>query len=279
MRRNPWRSKADVARHNKKCAKKAKCRQRWLQVANDVYKKYGEPGAARAIISANMAVKKIKNPTYKTSVAELEEELSRLGPMVIADLVLSGDTRQCGTTASQVVNYLYDKGFIVRQDMGAGVYSSHFDLAVYTDEGWIAVDPTAIQFHGPNSIETAVDIIERKEGIDPDDLSDEELLPLILKYSEPTLRHFVAGLQDGIKAFEITRIDSDIKPVSLPVTDIDGETVLKPKDYGYRRYNSWEEYYKNRLNRLLKTLQGKTRKMDGWSELLEIFIELIELAE
>lgn len=67
-------------------------------------------------------------------------ELGKLGPLVAADLLLKGNTRDCQTSASQVANYLYEKGFAVNTDFGAGKYASHFDIAVATPDGWVSVD-------------------------------------------------------------------------------------------------------------------------------------------
>lgn len=63
-RKNPWRTKQDVARHNKKCAETARCRREWLRVANSIYNKGGEASAGRAVIAANATVKRkgLKNP-------------------------------------------------------------------------------------------------------------------------------------------------------------------------------------------------------------------------
>jgi len=55
-RYNPWRGKADVERHNKKCAKYAACRKLWLRVANDYYNRTGDDG--QAVIRANTEAKK-----------------------------------------------------------------------------------------------------------------------------------------------------------------------------------------------------------------------------
>lgn len=57
LRRNPWTTK-DVKNHNKKCAANAKCRRKWVEIANSVLKKTGDEG--RAIRIANWQCKKLK---------------------------------------------------------------------------------------------------------------------------------------------------------------------------------------------------------------------------
>lgn len=52
----PWRGKADVQRHNKKCAQHAGCRSLWLRTANKLYDETGNDG--QAVIRANVKAKK-----------------------------------------------------------------------------------------------------------------------------------------------------------------------------------------------------------------------------
>lgn len=88
-RRNPWKTKADVARHNKACAGNKACTREWLRVANSIYDKYGESGAARAVIAANSVVKRKglkKNPKDKKSHIEIISGLWR-DNLNISDIV------------------------------------------------------------------------------------------------------------------------------------------------------------------------------------------------
>lgn len=52
---NPWSSKEDVRRHNKKAASSAKAMKLWLKVANETLERTGDD--RMAIIAANIAVK------------------------------------------------------------------------------------------------------------------------------------------------------------------------------------------------------------------------------
>lgn len=51
----PWRGKADVTRHNRKCGQLKACAKLWLQTANKYYKKTGND--VQAVIRANTVAK------------------------------------------------------------------------------------------------------------------------------------------------------------------------------------------------------------------------------
>lgn len=139
--------------------------------------------------------------TLKT-YAQLLEELKWLGPGVVYYLMATGNTRQCGHVSGEVAQYLRERGFFV-SSRGAGRYSGHFDFSVQTgDQGWISVDPTAVQFHLPNSPSHALQIAKSK-GYEAD--TKEEKIQLIQKVFEPTIAWSVQALRDGVSAFEVAR--------------------------------------------------------------------------
>lgn len=141
------------------------------------------------------------NKTY----ADLLAELRWLGPASVMSMVLIGNTRQCGHVASAITQYLLERGFVATAAKGAGKYSSHYDLAVLTsDRGWVSVDPTAIQFHAPNSESDALRIAADEQDIDTRELSRQQRATLVARFFEPTVQWSVEGMLDGTRAFEIT---------------------------------------------------------------------------
>jgi hypothetical protein len=191
------------------------------------------------------------------SYSDLLNELKWLGPAVTTKLMLDGNTRQCGHTADYVTYYLQEKGFIARNDIGAGKYSSHFDLAVYTrDKGWISVDPTYIQFHAPNNLEHALDIAEIEIEFDRDSISDDKLTEIFDKYFKKTIDWTVDSIKEGISAFEI----SELKNIT---SDIENTKYQPPSSYFYiDSYSSWEDFWKKYKNIANKILSGDKEPLE-----------------
>lgn len=55
LRSNPWKTKADVARHNRRASLDLGARKLWLRVANQTLERTGND--RKAIVAANIAVK------------------------------------------------------------------------------------------------------------------------------------------------------------------------------------------------------------------------------
>lgn len=200
-----------------------------------------------------------------TSYHQLDSALSWLGPAVVVDVMIAGSTRQCGTTASAVASFLTELGHDVTSDDGARRYPSHFDLAVKTeDRGWVSVDPTAIQFHAPNSPQDAEDMGLRDLGLDPEDVTDEEAEQITRRYFAPTVAWSADAFRDGASAFEIQ-----------PAPHIEGTSPRRhvtssPKDWGYREA-TWVDYFKKRREWAKKIAAGRPPRIlrrSLWTEML-----------
>jgi hypothetical protein len=167
-----------------------------------------------------------ENPGRGKTFSQLVAELRRIGPGVVAAMVLAGSTKQCQSMALEVAAYLSGRGFIARTDIGAGKYRGHYDLGVYTsDHGWIAVDPTFIQFHAPISPSHALQLAlaELPEDLKFNDHgylkfrgSEEEEDAIIDAAFAPTLQWSVDALRDGVKAFELSTMQSGESLTSTP---------------------------------------------------------------
>lgn len=166
--------------------------------------------------------------------AELLEELRPLGRGVLGEHIISGTLKSCSSTAPFVQLYLAEKGWTVSKQ-GAKKYGGHYDLSVKTsDKGWVAVDPTYMQFRIRYWFDDETD--------DPV-AAAESILPLLYG-------HFRDVLQDGLTAFEIT---TNIGPRDVsayePVPD-------------YFRVKDWTDYWAQRSRLVDSIINGTTRKFD-----------------
>jgi hypothetical protein len=191
-------------------------------------------------------------PTKKT-YAQLLTELRWLGPAVVASLILGGGTRQCQNSSAGVAFYLQERGFITRNGRGdgAGKYCGHFDLAVYTsDRGWVSVDPTAIQFHAPVNESHAIDIGLKDLNIDEDSLTNKQADRLIELYLEPTIQWAVAGILDGVQAFEV-----GLAP-HLTQTPLESSTYQATSEW-FIINPTWKEYWEYMHRNVTRLKSGK----------------------
>jgi len=189
--------------------------------------------------------RRVRRNGAKTS-ADLRRELTWLGPGVVAQLMFGGTTKQCQGTAWAVASYLAEQGFSVRTaGGGTGKYAGHYDLGVFTaDEGWISVDPTAIQFHAPISFSVA-----HAQAMDslPDHMLEydrgryrfkgtrAEAEALTAQVFEPTIEWSVRGIREGLPAFEVTK--SPLREAPKP--------PIRPSPPD-EDFESWREWWEER---------------------------------
>jgi hypothetical protein len=129
----------------------------------------------------------------RKSYAQLISDLRGIGLGVLGTHFVAGTLKSCSSTAPQVAAYLQEIGHTVSSYGGARGYSGHYDLGVLTsDQGWIGVDPTYMQFG-------CVYETERDE--------DEHLLA-------PMVSHFRDILQDPLAAFEILPLKGSRTPAA-----------------------------------------------------------------
>jgi hypothetical protein len=223
-------------------------------------------GYVAAKIRANTARKNAGIHTKHLSYlgktyAQLMTELRWLGPGVVATWIEHGTTHQCSSLASSVAYYLQERGFAARTDTGAGKYSGHYDLAVYTqDAGWISVDPTAIQFHSPASLSVALAQAQaegRKDDLGP---TQAELVLAAKKLFQPTVLTSVAGIEDGIEAFEVLRAPHIRRRKEPDFRDYGGERrAPTPKEFNSGVYgaSTWRAHWQELRERAHALVRGE----------------------
>jgi hypothetical protein len=200
--------------------------------------------------------RRVRRNGAKTS-ADLRRELTWLGPGVVAELIFGGTTKQCQHTSLAVARYLAEQGFSVRTaGGGTGKYAGHYDLGVFTaDEGWISVDPTAIQFHAPISLSAAhaqaMDalpdhMVEYKRGRYRFKGSRAEAEAITAQVFEPTIKWSVRGIREGLPAFEVTK--SPLREAPKPPI-----RPAPPDEY----YKSWREWWEERRQLAMMLKRGE----------------------
>ncbi len=229
--------------------------------------------AALAVASAG-ARRGSQNSTTKT-LADLDAELRWLGKGLLGEHLLNDTTKSCGSTSSMVAQYLAERGFLVDPTQGAGKYQGHYDLSVQTvDAGWVAVDPTWIQFHAPYDLSVAWGMAEEAWGAAWDAASEAQQMTWAKEKMAPTIGHFRAILADGRAAFEVTPNLHTGTRTHHPSRTPTG-ALSPPAEW--TGATTWREYWQKRADRVDRNLQRlvEGKKLTSGSVFTEMLHETL----